>query len=269
MKMPSKLALLAWFAVGTAGALASLPAIPVAYAAPAAAELVKMLQTVDDRARNSGDYKSLVYIEQKEKDKSDLVYQAVVYRRDETDKLVIMFLKPQSEAGKGYLRVDKNLFMYDPSVGRWERRTERERIGGTDSQRADFDESRLAEEYTPTFVAEEALGKYKVNHIKLTAKEGIDVSYPVVELWLDQGTTNVLKRQDFALSGRLMRTTYYPEYMKQYSPSKKADVYTPKEIRIFDEVEKGNTTTIVMQSVDLNSLDDSIFTKAWLESKSR
>ena len=43
-----------------------------------------MLQTVDDRQRNSGDYKSLVYIEQKEKDKSDLVYEAVVYRRDET-----------------------------------------------------------------------------------------------------------------------------------------------------------------------------------------
>jgi hypothetical protein len=273
MKMPSKLALLAWLTVGTAGTLAALPVlpkiIPAAHAAPAAGELVKMLQTVDDRQRNSGDYKSLVYIEQKEKDKSDLVYQAVVYRRDETDKLVIMFLKPQSEAGKGYLRVDKNLFMYDPSVGRWERRTERERIGGTDSQRADFDESRLAEEYTATFVAEETLGKYKVNHLKLTANTGFDVSYPVVELWLDQGTTNILKRQDFALSGRLMRTTYYPEWNKQFSPSKKADVYTPKEIRIFDEVEKGNTTTIVMQSVDLNSLDDSIFTKAWLESKSR
>jgi hypothetical protein len=90
-----------------------------------------------------------------------------------------------------------------------------------------------------------------------------------LELWLDKATGNTLKRQDFALSGRLMRTTYYPEWMKQFSPSKKAEVYTPKEIRIFDEVEKGNSTTIVMQSVDLNSLDDSIFTKAWLESKSR
>ena len=266
---PTALSLLAFLFVGTAGTLAGLPVVTVAHAAPAAAELVTMLQTVDDRQRNSGDYKSLVYIEQKEKDKSDLVYQAVVYRRDATDKLVIMFLKPQSEAGKGYLRVDKNLFMYDPSVGRWERRTERERIGGTDSQRADFDESRLAEEYTPAFVAEETLGKYTVNHIKLTAKEGFDVSFPVVELWLDQATTNILKRQDYALSGRLMRTTYYPEWNKQFSPSKQADVYTPKEIRIFDEVEKGNSTTIVMQSVDLNSLDDSIFTKAWLESKSR
>lgn len=263
----SKLALL--LCLGGALTTVTLPLAAAAYAAPATSELVGMLKTIDDRQRNSGDYKSLVYIEQKENGKADLVYEAVIYRRDETDKLVILFLKPQAEAGKGYLRVDKNLFMYDPSVGRWERRTERERIGGTDSQRADFDESRLAEEYDPTYVAEETLGKYTVHHMKLAVKSGVDVSYPAVELWVDKATTNVLKRQDYALSGKLMRTTYYPEYVKQRSPSKGADVYTPKEIRIFDEVEKGKNTTIVLQNVDLNSLDDSIFTKAWLEAKSR
>ncbi len=240
-----------------------------ALAAPSDADMKTMLVTIDDRQQNNGDYKSLVYIEQKEKDKSDLVYQAVVYRRDITDKLVILFLKPQAEAGKGYLRVDNNLFMYDPAVGKWERRTERERIGGTGSQRSDFDQSRLAEEYTPSYTAEEVLGKYTVHHLELTAKRGVDVAYPSVQLWIDTATNNVLKRQDYALSGKLMRTTFYPEWQKKYSASKKAEVYFPKEIRIYDEVEKGKNTTVVMQEVDLNSLDDSIFTKAWLESKSR
>lgn len=240
-----------------------------ALAAPTADQMVSMLQTVDDRQQNGGDYKSLVFIERKERDKSDLVYQAVVYRRDLDDKLVILFLKPEAEAGKGYLRVDDNLFMYDPAVGKWERRTERERIGGTDSQRSDFDQSRLAEEYAPSFVGAETLGKYKVDHLKLDVKAGADVAWPVVHLWLDAATGNVLKRQDFALSGKLMRTTYYPEWKKLYSESKKADVYFPKEIRIFDEVEKGNQTTVVIQEVDLRALQDSIFTKAWLESKSR
>ena len=240
-----------------------------AFAAPSSADMVKMLQVIDDRQRNSGDYASVVYIETKQAGKADLVYLAEVYRRDESDKLVILFTKPQSEAGKGYLRIDKNLFMYDPAVGTWERRTERESIGGTDSNRADFDESRLAEEYTPTFVGEEALGKYTAQHLKLTAKAGVDVAYPVLELWIDSATGNTLKRQDFALSGRLMRTTYYPEWMKAYSPSKGADVYYPREIRIYDEVEKGNSTVIVMQSVKLDSVQDSIFTKAGLEAKSR
>ncbi len=32
-------------------------------------EMVKLLSVIDDRQRNGGDYKSLAYIEQKEKDK--------------------------------------------------------------------------------------------------------------------------------------------------------------------------------------------------------
>jgi hypothetical protein len=249
--------------------LALLFAAVVAFAAPTADQMVGMLKTIDDRQQNSGDWTSLVYIEQKEQGKSDLVYQAVVYRRDETDKLAILFTKPQSEAGKGYLRVDNNLFFYDPAIGNWERRTDRERIGGTGSNRQDFDQSRLAEEYTPAFVDEGTLGQYKTEHLKLTQKTGVDVAYPTVELWLDQATGNILKRQDFALSGKLMRTTYYPQWNKLFSPSKNAEVYFPKEIRIFDEVQQGNATTVVIQEVDLNKLDDAIFTKAYLESKSR
>jgi hypothetical protein len=241
----------------------------LAFAEPSQQELVDKLALIDDRQQNSGDWKSLVFIENKERDKSDLVYQALVYRRDESEKLAILFVKPQAEAGKGYLRIDKNLFFYDPIVGKWERRTERERIGGTSSNRQDFDQSRLAIEYAPAYIGEESLGKYTVDHLKLMAKEGEDVAYPVVELWLDQATTNILKRQDFALSGRLMRSTYYPEWNKLFSESKGEHVYFPKEVRIFDEVEKGTSTTIVIQSVDLTSQADSIFTKAWLESKSR
>ncbi|MCB9528434.1 MAG: outer membrane lipoprotein-sorting protein [Myxococcales bacterium] len=244
-------------------------------AAPAVAaplgdeEMVALLRQIDDRQRNSGDYKALAFIEQREKGKEKVAYEAVIYRRDEDDKLMILFLRPKAEAGKGYLRVDQNLFIYDPGVGKWERRTERERIGGTDSRRADFDESRLAEEYSPSYVASEKLGKFDVHHLKLTAKPGVDVAYPVLELWIDAATGNILKAQDFALSGRLMRTAYYPAWRQIESPSKGTPVYFPEQIRLYDEVEKENQTLIVMRKVDLDALPANIFTKAWLESQSR
>ncbi|MBI3179151.1 MAG: outer membrane lipoprotein-sorting protein [Deltaproteobacteria bacterium] len=233
------------------------------------AQMLAMLEVIDDRQRNSGDYKTLVFIEQKERDKSDLLYEAVVYRRDVTDSLVILFAKPKAEAGKGYLRLDKNLFLYDPTVGKWERRTERERIGGTNSQRSDFDESRLAEEYTPKYVGREKLGRYEVHHLELRAKAGVDVAYPVLHLWIDVASGNVLKQQELALSGRLIRTSYYPQWQRIYSESKKDHVYYPKEIRIYDEVEKGNQTLVVLREIDLKPLDANIFTKAWLERQSR
>lgn len=234
-----------------------------------AKECLELLKELDDRQSNSGDYKALAYVETKEKSKNDLIYQVVVYRRDKDDKLMILFLKPKSEAGKGYLRIDKNMFLYDPTTGKWDRRTERERIAGTDSRRADYDESRLAEEYVGVYEGEEKLGKFKVHHLKLTAKKEADVAFPIMHLWVDQATSNMLKRQEYALSGKLMRTAYYPKWNKMFSSSKGADIYFPKQIRIYDELEKGNQTTIVFQKVDLKTLPANIFTKAWLESKSR
>jgi outer membrane lipoprotein-sorting protein len=247
---------------------AVLLATPAALALDAA-QLKQLLEKLDDRQRNGGDYKSLVYMEQKEKDKTDVAREAVIYRRDADDKLMILFTKPKGDAGKGYLRLDKNLWSYDPNTGKWERRTERERIAGTDSRRTDFDESRLAEEYDPSFDGEEKLGKFTAYKLTLKAKPTVDVAYPVVKLWVDKETNNTLKRQEFALSGRLMRTVYFPKWQKLFSESKKAEVWYPQEMRFYDEVEKANSTVILTKTVDLRSLDANLFTKAWLESKSR
>jgi hypothetical protein len=249
--------------------LASLVLTPAAGRALAPEEVRKLVETLDDRERNSGDWKALCYMEAKEKGKTDVVYELVVYRRDEDDKQMFLFTKPRSEAGKGYLRAEKNLWSYDPSTGRWERRTERERIGGTDTRRDDLSEPRLSQDYTSEWKGDEKLGVYSVHHLVLTVKPGVDVSYPIRHLWVDQASLNILKRQDLALSGRLMRTTYNPRWRKIYSESKKGEVWYPEEIRIFDEIVKGNSTLVLIREIDLRPLQANLFTKAWLESKSR
>lgn len=254
------------FSMGTLAATNALAA-DAATAAPSA-EARKIIQVIDERQRSDGDYKSLVYLEQKERDKPDIASEALVYRRSADQKFMILFTKPKDQQGKGYLRLDRNLWFFDPNVGKWERRTERERINGTDSRRADFDESRLDEEYDATLDGPELLGKRKTTKLTLRVKPNVDVAYPVVQLWVDDNN-NILKRQEFAASGRLMRTAYYPTWNKQYSESKKGDVWTPAEIRIYDEVDKANSTIVVIKTVDLRPLEANMFTKSWLEAKSR
>ncbi len=234
-----------------------------------AEQTAALVRKLDEKQRNSGDYQSLAYMRETEKGKEPRLYQIAVYRRDEDNKFMILFTKPKEEAGKGYLKIDKNLWMFDPNTGRWERRTERERIGGTNSRRGDFDESRLAEEYTTTYEGQGTLGDYKTHRLKLTAKEGTDVAYPLLKLVVDQKDENILQREEYSLSGRVMRTTFYPKWQKKFSPSKKSDVWIPEEMRIFDELEKGNSTVILIKETDLNSLSANIFTKAWIESKSK
>ena len=58
-------------------------------------ELVKL---VDERQRNYGDYKSLVFVKETEKKKEPRLFQAMVYRRDGDDKFMILFTKPKEEA---------------------------------------------------------------------------------------------------------------------------------------------------------------------------
>jgi outer membrane lipoprotein-sorting protein len=247
--------------------LGGLPRL--AHAALTQEQMLDFLKAVDERQKNNGDWRAMAYMEQKEKDKVDTVYETEFYRRSEDQKFMILFTAPKSSAGQGYLRLDKNLWFYDPSVGKWERRTERERIGGTNSRRSDFDESRLAEEYDPKDEGEETLGKYHAQKLFLTGKPGLDLAFPTIRLWVDKETKNVLKRQEYALSGKLLRTSYYPKWKKIYSPSKKADVWYPEEMRFYDEVEKANSTLILIKAVDPNALPANLFTKAWLESKSR
>lgn len=228
-----------------------------------------LLDEIDERQRTLGDWKARIFIKQKAKDKEDVVYELVDYRRDKDDKLMILFLKPKTEAGKGYLRMDDNLWLYDPAVGKWERRTERERIAGTDSRRADFDESRLSEEYAATYEGDAKLGRFQTHKLKLKARPGKDVAWPVIDLWVDQATHNVLKRNEYALSGRLMRSSLFPKWSKVFSQTKGAEVWFPKEMYFFDKVEKGNSTYVKVKDVDLRPLPANIFTKAWMESKSR
>jgi hypothetical protein len=250
-----------------AGSSLAMPRL--ASAAASKEELVELLKGVDDRQRNQGDWRSNVYMEQKEKDKVAVVYEALVFRRSADQRFMILFTKPKASQGQGYLRVDQNLWFYDPAVGKWERRTERERIGGTNSRRSDFDESRLAEEYDPEDNGEEKLGVYTAQVMTLRGKPGLDLAFPVLKLWIDKATKNELKRQEFALSGRLLRTSYYPKWQKIYSESRKGDIWYPQEIRFYDEVEKQNSTLILIKSVDLKPLEANLFTKAWLESKAR
>ena len=81
-------------------------------------EMVAILKVVDDRQRNQGDWRSSIYMEQKEKDKVAVVYEALVFRRSADQKFMILFTKPKASQGQGYLRIDQNLWFYDPAVGK-------------------------------------------------------------------------------------------------------------------------------------------------------
>ena len=230
-------------------------------------EAQKLLEEVDRRRNGTGDYHARVYLERAEQDRSTRAFRLSVYRRAEDRKLVLLFLEPRSEAGKGYLRIENNLFAYDPNVGRWERRTVRERISGTDSRTVDFEDSRLALDYTARSAADEVLGRFQTARLELIAREGADVPFPAAHAWIDRASGNLLKLREHGASGKAIRTSFYPRW--ETRTVKARSVVVPMELRVVDEVDKGNRTLVTIEDVDLSPLPTDMFSKAWLESRSR
>ena len=74
----------------------TLTTLPLRAAGLDKAQMVEILKGIDIRVKSSGDYKALVYIEQHEKDKPDVARDALVYRRDSDQKLMILFTKPKT-----------------------------------------------------------------------------------------------------------------------------------------------------------------------------
>jgi hypothetical protein len=198
-----------------------------------------------------------------------VLYALDVYRKSTDAQWVLLFSQPSTEKGKGYMRLQDHILLYDPLIGKWERRTHREHMAGTHSVRSDFDETHWQEEYTPSVVGEEQLGVYHTVKLMLKPKEGADVAYPLSYVWIDTHTFHVLKRQDMGSSGALMRTLYYPQWGEVWSGAKKSMVHYPKEIRIFDALEPHRQTSVVIDSFVVAPVAATVFTKPWMESQSR
>jgi hypothetical protein len=234
--------------------------------APDAAALVR---TVDERMRHSGDLTLLSYLRRWSPEATSPVMEAVVYRRDTDQALVILLTKPKTEEGRGYLRLGQNTFEYLPTIGRWERRTVSERIAGTDARREDFDMARYSEHYDATYEDGEKLQSVDTHRIRLRAKGGALVAFPVILLWVDKESGNLLRRKDFAESGKLIRTVYLTSWMKLQSESKKSEVWIPGQVTYYDELAKGSGSTLKFIKASLKPIAPNVFTKAWVESKSR
>ena len=169
------------------------------------------------------------YIEQKQKDKSDLVYETVIYRRDKEEKLLIMFLKPKSGGGQRVLeaRMRTCSSTTRASASGSAARTARASAAPARSV-VTSTPPRSPLDYDPSYVGADELGAFEVHHLELNAKEGAEVAYPKLHIWVDAATGSVLKVQEFALSDKLMRTSYYPKWSKVKNDEKGTEVYFPQ-----------------------------------------
>ncbi len=153
---------------------------------------------------------------------------AALFRRDRENKYLIIILQPEVDKGKGYLKVDNNLWYYDPVEGRSNVTSAKDRFQNSNVRNSDFSRSNLAGEYGITAVRTEKLGNLDCRVLELLAKvEG--VTYPQRRLWIS--TDNLVRKiEDYSLSHQLLRTTAIPSYLQL------GQKFVPAQMVMIDEL---------------------------------
>lgn len=186
------------------------------------------------------------------------VTQARMFRRDASEQFVMLILKPEYQKGQGYLKVDDNVWFYDPESRKFTHSSLKENVQNSEAKNSDLDSLSLAEDYEVESWEEGMLGNFSTYILNLKALND-EVTYPRMKIWVRTDSTIVLKEEDYSLSNRLMRTTYFPKYVKV------GEKYVPSQILIVDNLQEGEKTQLTMKNPSTADLPDSVFSKAYIE----
>ena len=185
-----------------------------------------------------------------------------MFRRDRSDSLLLLILKPESELGQGYLRVEDSLWFYDPESRKFTHSSVKENFQGTDAKNSDFGLSSLAEDYTVKTSAEGKLGAYDTWILDLQARHD-EVTYPSKRIWITRKDGLLLKSEDYSLSRRLLRTAYYTSYARV------GTALVCDKTTYVDALVPGKKTTMAMSEISMQAIPDTVFTKAYVERVNR
>ena len=193
--------------------------------------------------------------------------EAVMYRRDSTSSYTILITGPQSDKGKGYLQIEDSIWFYDPADSQFVYSSAKDKFEGTNINQADLAPQHFSTDYRIVSAEKVKLGSLNCVLFNLEAKVN-DVPYPSVKIWVTEDDGLLRKKEDYSLSGQLLRTTAIPSYQKFGSrsvPEKMLIVDNLRGRKINDKMQY-EKTQVTITNVSFAKQSDSVYTKKYIES---
>lgn len=178
------------------------------------------------------------------------------------EKSFTEYLAPAREKGTKMLKLDDQLWMFNPQADRTIRISGhmlRQSVMGSDLSYEDMMEDRtLAEAYTAEITGEESIDDHDCWVIQLTAKDD-ELAYHSQKLWVDKEYFAPRKQQLFAKSGKLLKVIELSDLFRIDGR------WYPKRMLFQDVLLKGKGTEFIIESIDFNkNIPEWIFSKASL-----
>lgn len=185
--------------------------------------------------------------------------QYKLFRRDTKDQTTLVQLAPEADKGTGYMQEKNNLWVYDPTSHQFTHSSLKRTIGDSDASVSDVNKrSAFRKTYEITDIAASKLGKFDVYAVTLKPLLS-DAKYAQEKFFVRKDDPLILKIESYGSSGRLMRTTLLPKYVKI------GNFNWPAHSIYINEINKGEKTTQILSDFDTSDIPDVVFTKAYLE----
>ena len=245
----------------------------VALTMPASAEKVSaseaaaLLKKADASTAFYGtDFAANYSLVQSKPGQGNSVTTAVMYRRDDASSYTILITGPESDRGKGYVQFDENIWFYDPADKQFTFSSSKDKISGTNATPDDFTPQNYSGRYEIKSAVTEKLGKLDCVKFELAAKVS-GVNYPTIKLWVTPNDGLIRMKEDYSLSGQLLRSTAIPSYQKYNDHS------VPSKMLIIDQLRgkkingkmQYEQTQITISNVSFAKQKNTVYTKKYVE----
>ncbi len=195
-------------------------------------------------------YRKLINIEPDGKKKEFVLYSV----KKGANKMVALFLDPASEKGRATLRLDDNMWLYIPNVGKPLRITSLQSVVGGVFNNSDILRLDYGLEYDATEITDEG-ETYLLN---LKAKTSA-VAYDNLKMVVDKKTLLPTTIECFAASGMLIKTLRYSK-VQDFGD----DLVRPSMLETDSPLYKDYTSVMLWAKIAKKELDDEVFTLNYL-----
>lgn len=222
-------------------------------AAPAVAmDPVELLERVDRNLEpeSSEMYRKLINIEPDGSKKEFVLYSL----RKGRDKMIALFLSPASEKGRATLRLDDNMWLYIPNVGKPIRITSLQSVVGGVFNNSDILRLDYGTEYEPTAL-EETDDTYILD---LKAKTAA-VAYDHLKMTVDREALVPTVIECYAAGGMLIKSLHYKE-MKDFGDG----LLRPSVLETESPLYRNYKSVMIYARITRRELADEIFTLNYL-----
>jgi len=195
-------------------------------------------------------YRKLINIEPNGREKEFVLFTV----KKGKDKIAALFISPASEKGRSTLRLDENMWLYIPNVGKPVRITSLQSVVGGVFNNADILRLDYAEEYNAVEV--EDLGNEYLMHLKAKTNS---VAYDQLKMWVEKERSLPKKIECLTAASMLIKTIYFKQ-VKDFG----GGIVRPSVIETDSPLHQGYKSVMIFAGIKHREFKDEVFTLPFL-----